>query len=89
MTLSSLEQQVRHLYFSLSQDSVLIVTPGYTGVLTAEHIVSNLPLDLKWAIAGRSAKKLEELSLRCKALRPDRAPLGISYFQATPIARLT
>jgi hypothetical protein len=74
------------LYLS---DSELTAIPGYTGVLTTEHITANLPLDLKWAIAGRSAKKLEELSLRCKELRPDRTPPGRVHTHILSNARLT
>jgi short subunit dehydrogenase-like uncharacterized protein len=38
--------------------------------LTAEHIASKSPAELKWAIAGRSADKLQQLAIRCKELAP-------------------
>jgi hypothetical protein len=47
---------------------------GYTGLLTAEHITSHFPADLKWAVAGRSAEKLKEVVSQCNGLRPDRVP---------------
>ncbi|KGO67721.1 Saccharopine dehydrogenase / Homospermidine synthase [Penicillium italicum] len=53
-------------------DLVLLGPTGYTGRFCAEHIVQNLPTDLKWAIAGRSAQKLESIAQELKALNPDR-----------------
>lgn len=53
-------------------DIVVFGATGYTGKLTAEHIATNLPTDLKWAIAGRSATKLEAVAVECKALNPNR-----------------
>lgn len=49
---------------------------GYTGKYTAEHITTNLPTDLKWAVAGRSHKKLEKLVADIKLLNPDRRQPG-------------
>ena len=54
-------------------DIVLFGATGYTGKLTAEHIATHLPTDLKWAIAGRSESKLEAVAAECKALNPDRS----------------
>lgn len=45
---------------------------GYTGKFVAEHITTHFPTDLKWAIAGRSAAKLQNVIDECKALNPDR-----------------
>ncbi|KAJ5200619.1 Saccharopine dehydrogenase / Homospermidine synthase [Penicillium cf. griseofulvum] len=53
-------------------DLILLGPTGYTGRFCAEHIVQNLPTDLKWAIAGRSAHKLEPIAQDLKALNPDR-----------------
>ncbi|RDW59510.1 hypothetical protein BP6252_12597 [Coleophoma cylindrospora] len=53
-------------------DIVLFGATGYTGKLTAEQITLHLPTDLKWALAGRSASKLEAVAAECKALNPDR-----------------
>jgi short subunit dehydrogenase-like uncharacterized protein len=53
-------------------DIVVFGATGYTGKLTAEHIATNLPTDIKWAIAGRSATKLEAVAAECRALNPNR-----------------
>ncbi|KAI9678926.1 MAG: hypothetical protein M1829_001911 [Trizodia sp. TS-e1964] len=51
---------------------VLLGATGYTGKLTAEHITTHLPTDLRWAVAGRSAGKLEAVVEQVKHLNPDR-----------------
>jgi short subunit dehydrogenase-like uncharacterized protein len=55
-------------------DLILLGATGYTGKLTAEHINEFLPVDLKWAVAGRSAAKLESLIEKLKSLNPKRLP---------------
>ena len=55
---------------------VLLGATGYTGRLTAEHIVTHLPTDLSWALAGRSAEKLSTLSSKLHSLSPNRARPG-------------
>lgn len=57
-------------------DLVLLGPTGYTGQFCAEHIVQNLPTGLKWAIAGRSAQKMERIAQELKALNPDRVDPG-------------
>ncbi|KAI0847186.1 Saccharopine dehydrogenase-domain-containing protein [Daldinia vernicosa] len=57
---------------SRKYDILLLGATGYTGVLTAEYIVRHLPVDLKWAIAGRSKSKLESLSNKLNDLDPER-----------------
>lgn len=57
-------------------DFVLLGPTGYTGKLCAEHIVQHLPTDLKWAIAGRSAEKLEQVAKDLKDANPDRIQPG-------------
>ncbi|MFE4579144.1 saccharopine dehydrogenase family protein, partial [Streptomyces chartreusis] len=42
-------------------DIVLFGATGFVGVLTAEYLAENAPEGLRWAIAGRSAEKLERL----------------------------
>ncbi|KAB8648471.1 hypothetical protein FH972_026128 [Carpinus fangiana] len=54
---------------------------GYTGVYTAEHITTHLPTNLKWAIAGRSAEKLQKIAQDLKALNADRTPPAIETVQ--------
>ncbi|KKZ67649.1 hypothetical protein EMCG_06709 [[Emmonsia] crescens] len=53
-------------------DIVLLGATGYTGKLCAEHIVKNLPTNLKWAIAGRSAEKLGALVEELHKINPER-----------------
>jgi short subunit dehydrogenase-like uncharacterized protein len=51
---------------------VLLGATGYTGKLTAEWISTNLPGDLKWAIAGRNGKKLQAVIDELTSLNPNR-----------------
>ncbi|OAQ70339.1 saccharopine dehydrogenase [Pochonia chlamydosporia 170] len=62
---------------SRQYDLVVFGATGYTGQLTAEHIATSLPTDLKWAVAGRSESKLQTLVADCQKLNPDRVPPGI------------
>ncbi|KAL1885221.1 hypothetical protein Plec18167_001878 [Paecilomyces lecythidis] len=64
-------------------DFVLLGPTGYTGKLCAEHIVQHLPTDLKWALAGRSAGKLEAVAKELRALNPDRIQPEILTVQLT------
>ena len=57
-------------------DIVVYGASGFTGKFTCEHIVTHLPTDLKWAIAGRSAFKLHAVVNELKALNSDRTPPG-------------
>jgi len=66
---------------SRQYDLVVFGATGYTGKLTAEHITTNLPTDLKWALAGRSASKLEAVAAECKSLNPDRSQPAIEVCQ--------
>ncbi len=69
---------IQELSMSASRqyDIVVFGATGYTGKLTAEHITTQLPTDLKWALAGRSASKLEAVAADCKTLNPDRVQPG-------------
>lgn len=51
-------------------DLVILGATGYTGLLTAEHVATNLPSCLKWALAGRSKAKLQTVADECKRLSP-------------------
>ncbi|KAI0971848.1 hypothetical protein F4678DRAFT_472321 [Xylaria arbuscula] len=55
-------------------DVVIYGATGYTGLITAEFIASQFPTDTKWAVAGRSAQKLEDVVKTCQGLNPDRKP---------------
>lgn len=59
-------------------DIVLYGASGYTGKLTAEQITLELPTDVNWALAGRSAGKLEAIAAELKGLSPNRAQPGMS-----------
>ncbi|KAF2677909.1 hypothetical protein K458DRAFT_349510 [Lentithecium fluviatile CBS 122367] len=73
---------------------VLLGATGYTGKLTAEWISTNLPADMKWAIAGRNGKKLQGVIDELKALNPDRKQPAIETCelkidQLLPLAKKT
>lgn len=53
-------------------DVVVLGATGYTGKFTAEMVATHLPTDFKWAVAGRSRQKLEQVVSKCKSLNPDR-----------------
>jgi short subunit dehydrogenase-like uncharacterized protein len=57
-------------------DFVLLGPTGYTGKLCAEHIVQHTPINLKWALVGRSASKLQSVLLELESLNPDRSKPG-------------
>lgn len=61
---------------SRQYELVLLGATGYTGKLTAEWISTKLPVDLKWAIAGRNAKKLQSVADELKQLNPNRSQPG-------------
>ncbi|KAK3368078.1 Saccharopine dehydrogenase-domain-containing protein [Podospora didyma] len=58
-------------------DVVVFGASGYTGKYTAQHIATHLPTDLKWAVAGRSRSKLDEVVAACRELNPNRLPPAI------------
>ena len=55
---------------------ILLGATGYTGKLVAEWVTTHLPEDLKWAVAGRNAKKLQSVVDELMKLRPDRKQPG-------------
>ena len=58
-------------------DLVLWGASGYTGKYTAEQLVRLAPTNLRWAVAGRSAAKLEAVVEDVKSINPDRTPPSI------------
>lgn len=52
-------------------DVIVWGASGYTGALTAEHISRSFPTNIRWAIAGRSAGKLETVVRRCQQVNPN------------------
>jgi short subunit dehydrogenase-like uncharacterized protein len=61
---------------SRKYDLVLYGATGYTGQYTAEWLQENAPTDLKWAIAGRNAQKLEAIATKLKDLNSVRPQPG-------------
>lgn len=70
-------------------DVILLGATGYTGKLCAEHITTNLPTDLKWAVAGRSSSKLSALVDELRALVPDRLQPGLPLCRHCQMLGLT
>ncbi|MGW1561317.1 saccharopine dehydrogenase family protein [Streptomyces sp. NPDC002144] len=48
-------------------DIVLFGATGFVGTLTAEYLAAHAPEGLRWAVAGRSERKLEQLRERLPA----------------------
>ncbi|KAJ4986389.1 saccharopine dehydrogenase [Stagonosporopsis vannaccii] len=61
-----------HIQNSRQYELILLGATGYTGKLVAEWISTHLPEDLKWAIAGRNAKKLQGVIDELKKLNANR-----------------
>jgi short subunit dehydrogenase-like uncharacterized protein len=58
-------------------DIVLFGATGFTGALTAEYLARNAPADARWAIAGRSQDKLEQVRRRLTEVEPACAELPL------------
>ena len=58
-------------------DIVLLGATGFTGKLCAEHITTHLPVNLNWAVAGRSSTKLKTLKSELISLNRDRLQPGM------------
>ncbi|MCJ1392646.1 hypothetical protein MMC18_005516 [Xylographa bjoerkii] len=63
---------------------ILLGATGYTGKYCAEHIVKNLPTDLRWAVAGRNESKLSTLVDHIKSLNTDRQEPGVEIGSLRP-----
>lgn len=62
---------------SRQYELILLGATGYTGKLVAEWVTTHLPDDLKWAVAGRNAKKLQAVVDELTKLKPDRKQPGM------------
>jgi len=51
---------------------VLFGATGFAGGLTAEHLTRHAPLDLRWAVAGRSQERLMTVADQLQGLAPAR-----------------
>lgn len=63
---------------------ILLGATGYTGKLVAEWITTHLPEDLKWAVAGRNAKKLQGVVDELTELSPNRKQPDIETCELKP-----
>ncbi len=57
-------------------DIVLYGATGFVGTLTAEYLARHAPDGLRWAIAGRSARKLEKLREHLTEIDPRAAKIA-------------
>lgn len=64
-------------------DIVLFGATGFVGVLTAEYLARHAPAGCRWAVAGRSAAKLEKLRERLTAISPGCAELPLIVADAS------
>ncbi|KAF2861405.1 hypothetical protein K470DRAFT_257072 [Piedraia hortae CBS 480.64] len=62
-------------------ECIVFGATGYTGKYTCEHITTSLPTDFKWAVAGRSATKLENVVAEMRQLNPNRPNPAIEVCQ--------
>jgi short subunit dehydrogenase-like uncharacterized protein len=62
---------------SRQYELILLGATGYTGKLVAEWVTTHLPDDLKWAVAGRNAKKLQAVVDDLTKLKPNRKQPGM------------
>ncbi|MER7819279.1 saccharopine dehydrogenase NADP-binding domain-containing protein, partial [Streptomyces sp. NPDC096153] len=58
-------------------DIVLFGATGFVGTLTAEYLAAHAPEGCRWAVAGRSRARLEQLRERLTALDPACADLPL------------
>lgn len=58
-------------------DIVLFGATGFVGALTAEYLAAHAPEGCRWAVAGRSRQKLEQLRERLAAKHPGCAGLPL------------
>ncbi|MCK9250061.1 MAG: saccharopine dehydrogenase NADP-binding domain-containing protein [Solirubrobacteraceae bacterium] len=65
-----------------THDLVLIGATGFTGGLTAEYLARNAPAGLRWAIAGRTAAKLERVRDRLATIDPRLSDLPLVLVDA-------
>ncbi|KAL5612657.1 uncharacterized protein BROUX77_002813 [Berkeleyomyces rouxiae] len=69
-------------------DIVVLGATGYTGRLTCEYIVKEFPPSLKWAIAGRSAEKLQQLAESIKSLDGTKEPPALEVCDSSTDATI-
>src|SRR5204862_7363890 len=66
-------------------DLVLLGATGFTGGLTADYLAAHAPEGVRWAIAGRSKEKLEQVRDR---LGPDAGDIDLVVVDSSDEAGL-
>ena len=69
-------------------DIVLFGATGFTGELTAAYLAEHAPPGCRWALAGRSATKLEEVRSRLATINSECADLPLLHADAGDPASL-
>ncbi|KAE9373306.1 Saccharopine dehydrogenase [Stipitochalara longipes BDJ] len=69
---------------SREYDIIVLGANGYTASIATEYITEKLPTNLKWAMAGRSRKKLQFQVDRLSSLYSDRLSPGIEIVHLEP-----
>jgi short subunit dehydrogenase-like uncharacterized protein len=64
-------------------DIVLFGATGFTGELTAAYLAEHAPPGCRWALAGRSSTKLEEVRKRLARINPECADLPLLHADAS------
>jgi short subunit dehydrogenase-like uncharacterized protein len=70
-------------------DIVVFGATGFTGELTAAYLAEHAPASCRWALAGRSANKLEDVRSRLAAINPSCADLPLLQADVEDIASIT
>jgi short subunit dehydrogenase-like uncharacterized protein len=73
---------------SRSYDIVVLGATGFTGELTAAYLARNAPPGCRWALAGRSRPKLEEVRDRLAATDPALTQLALMSADLTDAGSL-
>jgi short subunit dehydrogenase-like uncharacterized protein len=64
-------------------DVVLFGATGFVGELTAEYLARHAPKQCRWALAGRSRQKLENVRGKLAAIDPDLSSLDLLIADST------
>ena len=80
----TIEDDMAQIQNNRQYELILLGATGYTGKLVAEWISTHLPEDLKWAIAGRNAKKLQSVVDELKKLNANRKSPDVETCELEP-----
>jgi short subunit dehydrogenase-like uncharacterized protein len=86
--LSTQESSVPDDRTARDHDIVLFGATGFTGELTAAYLAQHAPADLRWALAGRSQAKLEQVRSRLAELDPALSELPLLHADSTDATSL-